>query len=290
MLRIDLRQLDPARIDSDEDHVAFGFASHYPETKLDPDPTFVTIKDSLQPLPDEEFHIDYLDKLLCPACNGEGCPKCLYVGEDFSLFPKKEESRGEWAEKQAKVVDAPELTYYSLRRGSLAYRGSIPAVALSIDLRQQSFRPVSDFIESFNLTGKPKTYLDDTGNPYLGLIADDWLPPNKDFSEDQLTKLTAAFKDWNIPVSPIRFSYHRKKMTLKINARGSILEPKAAEFPDRDLLKRMARQARVEAILSTFPESVRKSRPAPKLEDIDDRKILNVPGDTLSTVEISAEL
>ena len=161
MLRIDLRELDPLRLDSDEDHF---------DLVRNAVPDWVLAQFVGGDLPPREWGSwsDYIDPD-CPECEGVGsddpadCPCCEGTGKDIYADPRDEDSLGEWADRQAGILDAPEFVAHSLASGSLAVRGQIPAQAVSLDplwLPPEDLRSLARVFAEVEIDVEPFTVLD----------------------------------------------------------------------------------------------------------------------------------
>ena len=240
-LRIDLRLLDPATLGADEDQIAYGLK--YKHEELDP------FAGQLGVEPGRDFKEPAHAEWLCPDCQGDGCGDCHGTGLDYSLLPRVEESRGDWAERHADIVDSPELTHFSLMLGSLAVEGDIPLEAISCDLKQNNL------------------YVDTITDDARRLADEDDSTPLRALSP--AFRLLRAFVGWGVTVPPVAFPYGKETMHLELDAQGTIVSPGPGVVPQRDFLERWALEVRAEAILGQFPRGL--TPPRPRLDSASER-------------------
>ena len=272
MVRIDLRLLDPTAIDADEDQVAYGMRRD--------DEALYQFADSLDKFPDAGMQPPPFSEWRCQECRGAGCAKCNQMGLDYSRLPKFEESRGDWAERHKDVIDTPFATQYSLRHGSVAVRGGIPAAAISIDPRQAFPDHFSINVPARCLYGndearQPQVLTPSIGWPHkskpldFGLIRDDEVMMDAPSCSD-LVEVIEVFKGSNVSVEPFAARWKDKEFLFELDDQGNIVSPPPDVVPQRDFLERWAIETRVEAILNQFPLGLGLPTPAPELESLED--------------------
>jgi len=292
MLRIDLRLLDPATLDVDEDQLAFGLARRSAQPELDKE--LAQVEDLPKKIPGVGVKVPSPDEWRCKECVGEGCAACHHLGWDYSLLPKMGMSRGEWAERYTDIIDSPDITYYSLRHGSVSVRGGIPREALSID-------PAQAFPDHFvidashvcinpdghraNITINSGEETIDASGIDFGLIRDEEVTLGVP-ARSSLFGLLEVFAGVAVPVEPLAFPWQGKTLSLVVDSKGSIVSPNDKVGPRRDLLERCAEEIRVKAILERFPLGLDMPAPAPELEDLEDA-LWPVSKTSASAAEIS---